>query len=49
MCDVYAPHQSPSYPMQRHSTIDRSHVIFMGGIIIALLAVVLLALAYVPL
>lgn len=34
--------------MQRSSTVDRSQVILTSGIISALLAVVLLMLAYVP-
>ena len=36
-------------PMQQNPSIDRSQVIFMGGLISAVLAVVLLMLAYVPL
>ncbi len=35
--------------MQQNPSIDRSQVIFMGGLISAVLAVVLLMLAYVPL
>lgn len=35
-------------PMPQNPTSDRSQVIFMGGVISAVLAVVLLMLAYVP-
>lgn len=35
--------------MQQNPSVDRSQVIFMGGLISAVLATVLLMLAYVPL
>ena len=34
--------------MPQHTTVERSQVIFMGGLISAVLAVVFLLLAYVP-
>lgn len=37
------------FAMQQNPSIERSQVIFMGGLISAVLATVLLMLAYVPL